>query len=184
MANIICQHIWHRPFDEAQDRLRSSGQYRYDKNRVYILVDNGPTNSQDVSTTIYKWNGERLSVSATLTSVTLANSSPVSRCHSIPYSPASFNNTRSMLRVPHQVIPTRSTKIPSARRNTKQCLLRESDKDGGGDKTCHRRRRLSSKTILSLSHSFEAAWKSGKDDVCHLQNVSLGLESALPVNVG
>ncbi|KAK4044771.1 hypothetical protein C8A01DRAFT_42391 [Parachaetomium inaequale] len=24
MADIICQHKWHRPFDEAQDRLRSS----------------------------------------------------------------------------------------------------------------------------------------------------------------
>ncbi|AEO60363.1 hypothetical protein MYCTH_2309539 [Thermothelomyces thermophilus ATCC 42464] len=28
MANIICKHVWHRPFDEAQDRLQSLGQYR------------------------------------------------------------------------------------------------------------------------------------------------------------
>ncbi|KAK3296507.1 uncharacterized protein B0H64DRAFT_442816 [Chaetomium fimeti] len=59
MANIICQHKWHRPFDQDQDRLRSVGQYHYDGNRVYILVDNGPPNSQDVSTFIYRWDGER-----------------------------------------------------------------------------------------------------------------------------
>ncbi|KAJ2896969.1 hypothetical protein MKZ38_005068 [Zalerion maritima] len=60
MANIICQHKWHRAFDKGQDRLQSLGQFCYDQNRVYILLDNGPPNSQDVSTSIYKWNGEQL----------------------------------------------------------------------------------------------------------------------------
>lgn len=56
--------------DETRDRLRSSGQYLYDNSRVDILVDNGPPDSKDVSTSLYRWDGERLSVSLALTYLT------------------------------------------------------------------------------------------------------------------
>ncbi|OAA60962.1 hypothetical protein SPI_04986 [Niveomyces insectorum RCEF 264] len=60
MANIVCEHTWNRPFDKDQDRVQSSGQYRYDQNRVYFLIDNGPLDSRDVSTSVYRWNGKEL----------------------------------------------------------------------------------------------------------------------------
>ncbi|EQL02413.1 hypothetical protein OCS_01885 [Ophiocordyceps sinensis CO18] len=59
MANIICRYKWGRVFDSTQDRLQSSGQYAYDGNRCFFLVDNGPPESQDVSLSMYKWDGKQ-----------------------------------------------------------------------------------------------------------------------------
>lgn len=60
MANIICRYKWGRVFDSTQDRLQSSGQYAYGGNRCFFLVDNGPPESQDVSLSMYKWDGKQL----------------------------------------------------------------------------------------------------------------------------
>ncbi|KAL1860746.1 hypothetical protein VTK73DRAFT_7191 [Phialemonium thermophilum] len=60
LANIVCQRIWQREFDETQDRVHSSGQYDYDGVRCYLLLDNGPPRSQEVRVSMYSWDGSSL----------------------------------------------------------------------------------------------------------------------------
>lgn len=57
MANLVCQHVWQRDFDDTQDRIRSSGQYDCEGVRCFFLVDNGPPESLDISMSMYKWDG-------------------------------------------------------------------------------------------------------------------------------
>lgn len=60
MADIICQHKWQRDFDKSQDRLRSTGQYAYDNLRCIFVLDNGPPDSEDISVSMYTWDGGKL----------------------------------------------------------------------------------------------------------------------------
>jgi len=60
MANIICQNTWRRDFDKSQDRIRSTGPCVYDDNRCIFVVDNGPLNSQEISVSMYTWDGGKL----------------------------------------------------------------------------------------------------------------------------
>lgn len=48
IANILCQRLWHRDFDHAQDRLQSLGRFDCDGVRCFFLVDNGPPESQQL----------------------------------------------------------------------------------------------------------------------------------------
>ncbi|EPE02384.1 hypothetical protein F503_03969 [Ophiostoma piceae UAMH 11346] len=71
MANVICNFKWKRLFDKDQDRIRSYGQFRYGNDRVYVLIDNGELDSQDISTSVYRWDGKELismPLNATITS--------------------------------------------------------------------------------------------------------------------
>lgn len=59
MANMICRYRFGRDFDAAQDHLQSSGQYAYDNNRCFFLVDSG-RGDEEPAVSMYKWDGKEL----------------------------------------------------------------------------------------------------------------------------
>jgi hypothetical protein len=59
LANKACQQLWGRDFDPNQgDRLTQEGALTFPNQRCYVLVDTGPVDSQDYTTTLVKWSGE------------------------------------------------------------------------------------------------------------------------------
>ena len=60
LTNQACQIVWDRDFNETLgDRLTIEGEFSYGV-RCSLLVDNGPVDSTDYTTSFFKWNGEKL----------------------------------------------------------------------------------------------------------------------------
>jgi hypothetical protein len=60
LANKGCQKLWARDFDETQgDRLTMEGEFTYGV-RCSLLIDNGPLDAKDYTTTWFKWKEQDL----------------------------------------------------------------------------------------------------------------------------
>ncbi|OBT50900.1 hypothetical protein VE04_08348 [Pseudogymnoascus sp. 24MN13] len=60
LANQACQKVWGRDFNEALgDRITLEGEFTYGV-RCNLLVDNGPVDSEDYTTSFFRWSGEAL----------------------------------------------------------------------------------------------------------------------------
>lgn len=62
IANLVCQHVWHRDFGNIQDGVQSRGQFDRDGDRCYFLVDVGPPDSENNKISMYNWDGSCLCV--------------------------------------------------------------------------------------------------------------------------
>ena len=60
LASQACRKVWARDLDETQgDRLTIEGEFTYGV-RCSLLVDNGPVDSTDYTTSFFRWNGQEL----------------------------------------------------------------------------------------------------------------------------
>ncbi|OBT76562.1 hypothetical protein VF21_05442 [Pseudogymnoascus sp. 05NY08] len=60
LANRACQEVWGRDFNGALgDRITLEGEFT-DGVRCNLLVDNGPVESKDYTTSFFRWSGEAL----------------------------------------------------------------------------------------------------------------------------
>ena len=63
MANTACQKVWNRNLNEDlpdNDRLSSFGGW--ENPRCYLLIDNGPVDSDDYTVVNLRWKGNELYV--------------------------------------------------------------------------------------------------------------------------
>lgn len=85
MANMACQQIWARDFDNSQDRLITEGGYHLYNQTCSLVIDNGPVDSAEQQILVLKWRDQNLYVDTTLdnfypTEITKNTNSGASTC--------------------------------------------------------------------------------------------------------